>query len=428
VIVVGAGIAGLAAARDLARGGTKVVVLEARARAGGRILTQRDQGSFCPVELGAEFVHGGNRALSALIAESGLKTRVVPERHWIVRDGRRRSIPGLWDRVDRVMQRIGPTYSSSFESWIRGPGRQLRQLDRAIAQEFVAGFQGAPLARMSAHALFVAASIGEGAQSRVVGGYDQLIGFLQGELGALHMPVHLNSSVHRVRWSPHEVTAWVGDRAWSASLLLVTVPLGVLREPRRAQGAIHFEPRLAQKQNLWDKVEPGHVRRVVFRLRDNAWRSRVLPSDLRARQGRGFGFLHSDEPEFPVWWSEAPAPLLVGWAGGAKAERLAGLAATEIFQRALQALARVLRVDPAALAGLVVESRTHDWSTDPFTRGAYSFSVARAEDVPGRLAAPVDNTIFFAGEATADPLELGTVHGALSSGQRAAKEMLNALA
>ncbi|HYD84955.1 MAG TPA: FAD-dependent oxidoreductase, partial [Opitutus sp.] len=106
------------------------------------------------------------------------------------------------------------------------------------------------------------------------------------------------------------------------------------------------------------------------------------------------------------------------------AKRMAGWAPTRIFEAARRTLATLLSCDERALADAIVDWRTHDWSADPWTRGAYSFSVAGRENAPAKLARPVGGTLFFAGEATADPLELGTVGGALTSGERAAKEIL----
>ena len=78
----------------------------------------------------------------------------------------------------------------------------------------------------------------------------------------------------------------------------------------------------------------------------------------------------------------------------------------------------------AALVGrsAVVAWETHNWSRDPFSRGAYSFIVAGQENAAEKLRQPVQDTLFFAGEATADGEEIGTVHGALASGLRAAEE------
>ena len=72
------------------------------------------------------------------------------------------------------------------------------------------------------------------------------------------------------------------------------------------------------------------------------------------------------------------------------------------------------------------QSYLHDWQSDPFSRGAYSYAKVGADGAAEVLGAPVDNTLFFAGEAT-DSANTGTVHGAIASGQRAAKEILQEL-
>jgi monoamine oxidase len=120
--------------------------------------------------------------------------------------------------------------------------------------------------------------------------------------------------------------------------------------------------------------------------------------------------------------------VLVGWTGGPAAKKLAGKTSASVFREAKRTLAGLLGCDERRLASMIADFRTHDWTSDPLTRGAYSFSVAGHETAPAKLAKPVANTVFFAGEATADPLELGTVHGALSSGERAAGEIERASA
>jgi monoamine oxidase len=159
-------------------------------------------------------------------------------------------------------------------------------------------------------------------------------------------------------------------------------------------------------------------------MRTEVWRRGPIPEALRAENGRAFGFVHSAEPFFPVWWSEAPSPILVGWTGGVAARKMAGWPGERIFQTARRTLAKLLRCTDEALARSVVDYRTHDWAADVFTRGAYSFATAGKENAPRELGRPVGGTLFFAGEATADLLELGTVHGALASGVRAADEVL----
>jgi len=95
------------------------------------------------------------------------------------------------------------------------------------------------------------------------------------------------------------------------------------------------------------------------------------------------------------------------------------------LQEALRSLAHLFNTSRKTLKTWVVDWRAHDWGNDPFALGAYSFSVAGLDDGPEVLAKPLRDTLFFAGEATAE--ELGTVHGALDSGLRAAREVVAAL-
>jgi monoamine oxidase len=103
------------------------------------------------------------------------------------------------------------------------------------------------------------------------------------------------------------------------------------------------------------------------------------------------------------------------------------LSPKRVFEQARRSLAEIFGCDAEALSRAIVDWRTHDWTADPLTRGAYSFSVAGMEHVPQKMARPVDRTLFFAGEAVAEALDLGTVHGTLTSGERAAREILKVL-
>lgn len=425
VVVIGAGAAGLAAAAWLGRRGQRVVVLEARERVGGRIWTQHSRGWPGPVEMGAEFVHGGNAVLARWLRTAKVKTRPVTEGHWLAEAGGLRRANDAWERIDAVMRQIGPRFRGSFAAWLRRNGRQVAIADRWLAKGFVEGFQGAPLARMSARSLYETTKEEE-EQARPVGGFGLLVGTLEREAREKGIEVRLRTVVEEVWWRRGAARVVAGGTVWKPRAVLVTLPLGVLRARAGETGAVSFEPRLA-KERVWRGIEPGHAVRVMLRLRSDAWRRGPIPGELRAGSGREFGFLHGPADAFPVWWAEAPGTALVGWTGGPQAARMAGWTEARVVKTAVAALARRLGVSTAALGRTVVDARTHDWTADPFTRGAYSYSVAAHEDAPARLAEPVAGTLFFAGEATADSLELGTVHGALASGERAAAEILAAL-
>jgi monoamine oxidase len=169
-------------------------------------------------------------------------------------------------------------------------------------------------------------------------------------------------------------------------------------------------------------MQMGHVVRLSIRFRRKSL-TRLLPGNLRL----GFGFIHSDVKGVPVWWSLSDDPVLVGWAGGPAAKALLALPPSSRVRSAVGSLAEILGTSPAEVSGAVVACETWDWSNDPFSRGAYSFTAAGHDDAADDLGRPLENTLFFAGEAVAAGAEVGTVHGALSSGIRAGRQAARAL-
>jgi phytoene dehydrogenase-like protein len=151
-IVIGAGAAGLAAARALGLAGRRVVVVEARGRLGGRIHTHRDAAWPAPVELGAEFVHGEAPATRALATAAGLPVQELPERHAWARDGRWQPLEDMWTDFMRVCARIdtrGRDRSvGRFLASTRVPART-----RALARMLVEGYHAAPVDDVSAHSI-----------------------------------------------------------------------------------------------------------------------------------------------------------------------------------------------------------------------------------------------------------------------------------
>jgi monoamine oxidase len=137
-------------------------------------------------------------------------------------------------------------------------------------------------------------------------------------------------------------------------------------------------------------------------------------------------FLFSQDPVFPTWWTLMPidAPVLTAWAPADAAEKLSGLSNEAICEQALQALGRVLHMPVERCRAELLHAHTHNWQADPYSRGAYSYVAVGGFDTQRELAAPLENTLFFAGEATNYEGHHGTVHGAIASGYRAAEEIL----
>jgi monoamine oxidase len=432
VIVIGGGVAGLAAARELSRSRLRVTLLEARGRLGGRIDTRRPLGWPSPVEMGAQFIHGGNADLWKVLREARLRVRHLPETHWLERGGALERVPDLDERIAAVTRRIKPGRAGdhSFSGYFRRYPARVAPEDWILARSFVEGFEAAPSDEISARSL-AGETMDREHQYEIPDGYDQVVAALAAA-GLRHgVQVKTAAEVRSVHWRRGRVevtagTAKAEKTSYVARAVVITLPLGVLKL-RSGRGSVRFNPPLKGKRSLAAGMKMGQVVRLAVRFEKGAWR-RLWPKMLHAERAGGFGFIHSLVKGVPVWWSLSAQPTLVGWAGGPSAEALLRLSPAARQQRALRSLAEILRTPVGKVRQGVVDWQGCDWSREPFTRGAYTFTAAGEDGTPRRLAEPVQGTLFFAGEATAEGAEVGTVHGALSSGLRAAREAQRALA
>jgi monoamine oxidase len=409
VIVIGAGLAGLEAARRLAAAGRRVVVLEARDRIGGRVHTLREPDWPVPIEAGAEFVHGRHSATGRAVRDADLPTVEVPDRHAEPGPGGLRPLDfdSVWGPIAKRLKRLDG--DPPFAEFLNDRCRDLPAGDRAHAVAYAEGFNAADATRLSTKWLAESeGSVGQstGPPARIPLGYDRLSEWLAAGLTA---EIRLNTVVTAVRWSPGRVEVETGSgELVRGRAAVVTLPLGVLQAAPGAPGAVRFDPDPAAHRAAWSALTMGPVVKLVIRFREAAW-----PADL--------GFLHTPGGPFQAWWTTRPAEsmVLTGWAGGPPAATLTGLGPRGILARALDQLAVALAVGRDRLGGLVDDFRVFDWPADPYARGAYSYVPAGATGTARQLAEPVDDTLFFAGEAT-DEKFAGTTAGALASGRRAA--------
>jgi monoamine oxidase len=425
VIVVGGGVAGLAAAGELARAGFRVILLEARRRLGGRILEGRLRGTGGRGEEGAQFVHGGNDALWALLKRARIGTRKLRDRHWLARDGTLRKVADLDASINQVTGQIKPARAGrlSYAAYFRRHPPHVGPEAWALARAFVEGFEAAALDEISARSL-AGEALGEEGQYTLPGGCGRVVEALAVEGTEAGVVMKKGAAVRTLRWRRGAATATTVSKASvSARAAVIALPLGVLKA-RRGPGAVRFVPDPRRPRRCLDAMGVAEVVRIVFRFRNAFWRR--LPRPLRARRG-GFGFLHAPGQAVPVWWSLSDEPVLVAWAGGPSAKALLAQGPRARRAAALRSLAGVLGLPPRALAAEVTGWASHDWMRDPFSRGAYSYTAAGQDGAADRLRRPVDRTLFFCGEATADGAEVGTVHGALASGLRAATLVRRAL-
>jgi monoamine oxidase len=430
VVIIGAGVSGLAAAAELRKSGLSVLILEAKDHVGGRAWTRHEPDISAPIELGAEFIHGRVPETFDLLREVGKAALDTSGAHWTLRDGKLvQNTEDLFGQIQNALERskVLERRDISFETWLRQSDQYgLSAEAAAMARAFVEGFDAADPALVSAH--FVAREWGSGGmldspQFRPLGGYSSVLSALVGGLNRDHVRLQLQTRVREVRWARGsvEIDATFVDRSFSAraSCAIVTLPLGVLKASVDDLGAVRFAPPLDAKREALDGLAFGPVLKVSLRFRKAFW------EELDDRRYEDASFFHSATTAFPTFWTAVPlrAPLLTAWIAGPKAERLSQYATADIVRSALESLSVIFGSRPVSEFQLEA-AYLHNWQKDPFARGAYSYIAAGGEWARAALAEPVADTLFFAGEATDTEGEAATVTGALQSGERAAREVV----
>jgi monoamine oxidase len=415
VVIIGAGVAGLTAARELSTAGARVLVLEARDRLGGRVLTHHAPEG--PVELGAEFVHGAFREILGVVEEAGLRLREVG-RGAPRQPAARRAGADFFSAMDRLLAlaSVGDA-DESFQHLVERA--DVEPTTKAQALRLVEGYHAADPARISVQSLIrnTAADERPGAdrQFRFADGYDRLVTAIFQRVDRRFCDVQCNVVATAVEWRRKRVRIQTSAGAeFMAPQAIVTVPLGVLKA-----GVISFTPALNAKEPALRALEMGAVARVSLCFGSEVWETQQrFATDA---------FLFTGDPPFPVWWvsSPPPFPVVTGWAAGPHARALAGVGDAERVRVALDALTVVLGIDPVLLHQGLRGGFSHDWQTDRFSRGAYSYAAVGGSDAGEELGAPLDATLFFAGEATESDGQNATVHGAMASARRVVREVLS---
>jgi monoamine oxidase len=431
VIVLGAGMAGLAAARALGERGVHVLVLEAQQRVGGRILSQRVKGGAV-VELGAEFVHGRPPELWALIDEAGLKT--VERDGTMLREGWGGGLEvdndadgdeSMFAPLEQLEDFTGE--DMAFWDWLKAS--EVPELERPALLGYVEGFNAADARRISVQSLGAqqkAEDATEGDRAwHVLGGYSQLTDYLAKRVVDLGGEIRLGCEVLGVRWHEDEVCVETTQGDISAERCIIALPLGVLQRVNKQHGLwMEPEPKaIAHAQRL----AMGDAERFTMLFRDTWWAGSPLLAvgDLAA-----MSFLFTPQRMPPVWWTPHPEPetlsALTGWVGGPKAKALRGKSADELGAAACTVLAEVFGLPESTIREALVATHRHDWAEDAYARGAYSYVPAGAMDASAAMTEPEAGVIFFAGEHTDVTGHWGTVHAALRSGLRAAEQVISA--
>ena len=416
VVVVGAGVAGLCAAEKLREAGLEPLILEASGAIGGRVRALEGFADF-PIELGAEEVHGADNVLLGMAKDLGID----PLRHFTTDDMLR--LDGelcFLDQAEkdadvrRAFEFIEGLGSSPGGNWtaeehlIRRhfPRRAWHYLDSRLGVE-----HGTTLDRLAMRGFLHYEKGWEARETNftVKGRYLDLF---RPAIEKLRDRVVLNCPVKSIDWRGTPLLRGLDGREWRTQTVVVTASLLVLRE-----GVIAFDPELpGEKVSATRAIGMDAGMKIILKFRHRFWDERLY-------------FLHTDG-FLPQYWAAAKGKsesshILTAFIGGSRAEALARMQVDPV-RFALDELDELFGSDLARRSferGFVA-----DWSADPYVRGLYSYpSTNTTEADRAALARPLDGKIFFEGEATDTAGHSGTVHGAMATGWRVAREVLAVL-
>ncbi|NJO01715.1 MAG: FAD-dependent oxidoreductase [Bacteroidia bacterium] len=413
VVIVGAGAAGLSAAHILRKSGANVQVLEADPQYGGRIRSYTGFYNY-PVELGAEIVHGKRNIWYDLIKHQSkelLKYEDYYDEYYqldgqLVGEYEIEYDPDLLRAID-FMEEIeaysGPADMSVAE-FIRKSG--LNRRVHHLLEAWIGAEYGTSTHKISLQSLVKASKQWASGSGDFVFTRDAYISALEEIFADTLACVRVNTPVTRID-SQNQSIRVIDDQgnSWLADRVVVTVPLPILKS-----NFIHFIPawpseKLVAVQNLGMDV----AIKIIMLFQHTFWEE-----ETGSIYGQGL---------IPEFYTSAKndTPILTAYITGDKAQTLSKMG-TQAIDHAVNELDQIFGY-PKASANFI-KAQLMDWSQEPFIRGAYSFPSPQALRYRRVLAEPLQNQIFFAGEASNYHGHPATVQGAIETGYRAACEVL----
>ena len=402
VLIVGGGAAGIAAGRCLQQAGVRCLLVEARSRLGGRAWTVREPNGAS--DLGCGWLHSADRNPFVGIAEEEGCTidRTVPP--WT-----RPAIPANFPAAEQAAFREAMTAfherlddhdfagGDLAAASLLDPGNRWNPLIDAISTYY----SGAELARVSG--LDLQRYDDSGVNGRVVEGYGAAI-----VRHAAGLPVQLDCHLSRIDHGGARLRAETSLGTITADAAVITLPSSLL-----AQERIRFDPPLPDKVEAASQLPLGLADKLFLQL-DGA---QEFDADCRL-------FGRTDTAATATYHLRPFArPTVEVYYGGALAAELEAEGESALFDFARTELVGALG---SAFARRVRPIAAHLWGTDPLARGSYSFARPGCADARRTLAAPVDDRLFFAGEACS-VRDFSTAHGAYLTGRDAAGALIAAL-
>lgn len=420
ILIIGAGASGLAAAYELSLVNKKLVVLEAQNRVGGRIHSINDARFAQTIEAGAEFIHGELPVTARLIKKAGINVHTAKGKMWEVESGqiKKNELMVRWNRVIKKLKALKTDMPISDFLEREFPSEKDAELREAVVQ-FVQGYDAADPKKASALALKEEWENEDNGDQRINDGYIGLVNFLIKEIKGKGNNILLSEVVKQVTWQKGKAEVITSsNEIFVAAKVLITIPLGVWQAVGE-DGSISFTPELTKKKEAANKIGFGAVVKLNFQFKNQFWEEET-PNKFND------AFFIFSDAAIPTWWTQEPIKngLLTGWLAGPAAMHLKNTNERDVYTKAVDSLAYIFGVDKNFIEERLATFYISNWIANPFIRGAYSYTTLDTHWAKDVLAAPLEETLYFAGEALYNGRETGTVEGALANGIEVARKMI----
>ncbi|MBN9482996.1 MAG: hypothetical protein BGO70_01755 [Bacteroidetes bacterium 43-93] len=407
IIIIGAGIAGLVAARTLSEK-HRVTILEASDRLGGRIFSNTLGPISGIVERGAEFIHGDAEETIKLLKEAGIKYKSMAGHMYRKEDGSLKKETEITEHWDAMMDKMKDApadliLNDFLNAYFPGEAYEgLRQQAAGYAQ----GFDLADAKYATIGPLYNEWSNENYENYFIPGGYSELIKFLAERCKDNGCEIITNTIVNQVVWKQGLVTVHAGNGTiHSGEKIIITVPVSILQNSDH-KAAIQFTPAIKQYSYAARQIGFGHIIKAVLEFRED-----FIKKDI--------GFVVSDQL-FPTWWTLHQRTVWTGWLGGPKAKNIAHLNDEELLEKALVSFASIFNMSMPELSAQLKSWEIVNWQRNEYALGGYSYALKGTNEAIALLSTPIQDTIYFAGEALYSGPHPGTVEAAIVSAQKLA--------